>query len=468
MALATVATAMLLRHRSAAGEAFETATVKRGDVIATLEAEGSVESAHNVEIACQVDGGSTILWIVPDGTQVRDGEELVRFDSSAVEDLFSQQAIVVERAKAAQVAAQHELAAARLALPEYVDGTFVASDEEADVAITTAEHNLRLARQNLSGTRHLVRMGYSSAAQLEGSVFATEQAELQLDIARRAKTVLETYNRPKMTQDLETRLATAAALVHSTSAEYELAQTILARYHKQLAHCIVRAPHSGLAIHANDLGRSSSETPQIELGAFVHQHQSVLWIPDLSQMQVKALVHESAVLRVSPGQRAAVRVRGRELPAVVTQVANQPAPTKRSQQHLKYFFVWALIDKRSPGMRPGETAEVTLLLDYRPDVLRAPLETVVKQDYGTFVWVENEGTLAPRRIELGAHGDVMAEIRRGLSEGEHVVLDPRSQLPELERLNDSPTDHAPNRFGKAGPVSTAGRSRLTAGNAAGG
>ena len=468
-ALATVtslAALVLVLRRSAPAERFETATVKRGDVIATLEAEGNVESAHNVEIACQVDGGSTILWIVPDGTQVNEGDELVRFDSSSVEDLLSQQTIVVEQAKAAQIAAQHELAAARLALPEYVEGTFVALNEEGDAAIATAEHNLRLARHNLANTNRFVLLGYATPTQLEASVFAVEQAELQVDIAERAKTVLERYNRPKMTQDLQTRLETAAALLRSTTAEYELAQTQLARYHKQLANCTVRAPRSGLVIHANDPG--SSDGPEIELGALVHQRQNVIWLPDLSQMQVRALVHESSVRRMQPGQRATVRIRDRELPAIVTEIANQPAPTKRGREHVKYFFVSALIEEPAPGLRPGETAEVTYLLDYRPDVLRAPLETVVIEDDGAFVWVENDGTVEPRRIELGAHGDLMAEIRRGLCEGEHVVLNPRDALPELESIGDGTAGHDPHRFDKLQPVSTAIRSQSTAGNAAGG
>jgi multidrug efflux pump subunit AcrA (membrane-fusion protein) len=429
--LAAVAAAAVIRYQNSPVSDLETATVNRGDVLATVEAEGHVESAHNVEVSCQVDGGSTILWIVPDGTPVKKGDELVRFDSSGVEDLLSQQTILVERAKAAQIAAEHELAAARLALPEYVEGTFVELDEEAEAAIVKAGHDLQMARQGLASAKRLMRLGYVPPTQVEAHQSGVEQAVLQLDIAHRAKTVLETYNRPKMTQDLRSRLDTAAAMVRSTTAEYELAQAQLSRYHRQLEQCVVRAPRSGLVIHANDPGRRSGDAPQIELGALVRQHQVVIWLPDLSAMRVRSLVHESSVLRVRPGLRAAVRVRGRDLPAVITDVANQPAPTRSMQQHLKFFVVSALIDERSPGLRPGETADLTILLDYRPDVLRAPLETVVKQDDGIFVWVDHDGEVEPRRVELGTFGDDMAEVRRGLSEGERLLLNPREKLPEL-------------------------------------
>lgn len=445
----------------------ETVAVALGDVVATLEVEGNVESAHNIDITCQVKGGSTILWIVPDGTHVEKGEELVRFDSSAVEDLLSQQTIVVERARAAQIAAEHELAAARLALPEYVQGTFVELNQEADLNIVTAGHNLRLAEQNLAANRRLFRRGYVAQGQVEASAFGVEQAGLQLDIARRAKTVLETYNQPKMTQEIKSRLETAEALVRSTTAELGLAEKQLARYHAQVERCIVRAPQSGLAIYANNADGWSS-VPQIELGAPVRARQPVIWLPDLDHMQVRALVHESAVTRVRPGERAAVVIRGHEFSATITEVSNQPAYTRRSQEHIKYFVVVARIDHPSPGLRPGETADLAMLLDYRPNVLRAPLETVVKEDDHALVWVESGESIEARQIKLGTCGDEMAEIRCGVKAGERIVVDPQHTLPERGIPIEGPSSRGPDRFARKQSVATAARVEYSGGNAAGG
>lgn len=433
--------------RPAHVESVETATIHRGDVVSTLQVEATLESSHNLDIKCQVAGGSTILWLVPDGSHVEEGDELVRFDSSPVEDLLSQQAIVVERAKAAQIGAEHELAAARLALPEYVEGTFVELDEEADVAITTAEYNLRLAEKVLDANQRLVRRGFVRPVQLEPSRFAREQAKLQLAIAHRAKTVLEAFNRPKMTQDIQSRIDTAAALVRSTTAEYELEQKKLARYHKQLERCVVRAPRRGLAIHANEPGRSSSEAPAIDVGAIVRARQAVIWLPDLAAMQVRGVVHESSVLKVRRGQPALVHVRGRELPAVVSEVAAQPMRMRSSQQHLKYFMVCAEINEPSPRLRPGETADLTLLLNYRPNVLRTPLDSLLKSDAGAYVWIDGEDGVQPRRIELGDVGDRMAEVRRGLNEGERVVMHPRDSVPNADSLFDAAPQSGAHRFG---------------------
>ena len=45
-----------------------THTITRGDLVVTVTEDGNLESAKNVDIKCQVAGGSSILWIVDDGT----------------------------------------------------------------------------------------------------------------------------------------------------------------------------------------------------------------------------------------------------------------------------------------------------------------------------------------------------------------------------------------------------------------
>ena len=63
-----------------------TYNVKRGELLITVTEDGNVESANNVDIKCQVSGGSSILWIVEDGTEVQAGDKLVEFDASTIED----------------------------------------------------------------------------------------------------------------------------------------------------------------------------------------------------------------------------------------------------------------------------------------------------------------------------------------------------------------------------------------------
>ncbi len=448
-----------------------TTRLRRGDVVATLHAEGSLESASNLELKCQVAGGSTILWLVDDGAQVKAGDELVRLDGSLIEEQLEQQQIVLEQAKAAAITAQRELTAAQMALPEYLEGTFVQQQEELAANIVTAAHNLRLAEHGLKGARDLERHGFINATQRRGKQFAVEQAKVLLGVAERAKRVLEEFNKPKFVQDARTRIETADAQVRATAAELALAERQMDRWKTELEHCVIRAPHDGLAIYANDPGRSSSETPQIELGAFVRQRQPVIFLPDLDQMQVRLLVHESSVLRVNRGQPVRVHIRGSSLAAYVKEISNQPERMRRSQQHLKYFAVTALLDKPEIMLRPGETAEAELMLDARRDVVRAPLGAIVRRDDGDFAWVLAGETPQRRSVSLGARGDQMFEVRDGLREGDEVVLAPRDVLAEARQPGPAvrrfaPREHHASVGSRLPP--TAARQRAMTAHAAGG
>src|SRR5437763_174158 len=45
-----------------------TERVHKADLVVSIAEDGNLESAHNKDIKCEVQGGSTILWLIKDGT----------------------------------------------------------------------------------------------------------------------------------------------------------------------------------------------------------------------------------------------------------------------------------------------------------------------------------------------------------------------------------------------------------------
>ncbi len=82
-----------------------THTIRRGDLAVTVTENGTVESSNNKEIKCLVKGGSTVLWVIETGTMVKPGDELVKLDTSTIEENITRQTIAVERAIANQIIA---------------------------------------------------------------------------------------------------------------------------------------------------------------------------------------------------------------------------------------------------------------------------------------------------------------------------------------------------------------------------
>lgn len=92
----------------ASGE-LETWTMKPMDLEIVVEKGGTVAAAENVEVRCKVMGQSRIIYLIPEGTQVKEGDTLVKLDSSDLEDNLTKQEIAYQTALANKIQAEEML-----------------------------------------------------------------------------------------------------------------------------------------------------------------------------------------------------------------------------------------------------------------------------------------------------------------------------------------------------------------------
>ena len=62
---------------------------------------GSLESSNNHDVYSQVEGGTTIIRLAPEGTKVKKGEIICELDSAALRDSLLIQRITTQSARAA-------------------------------------------------------------------------------------------------------------------------------------------------------------------------------------------------------------------------------------------------------------------------------------------------------------------------------------------------------------------------------
>ncbi|HEX4129683.1 MAG TPA: efflux RND transporter periplasmic adaptor subunit [Pirellulales bacterium] len=428
--------------------------VSRGELVVTVVEDGNVESASNIDIKCHVAGGSTILWIVPDGTVVEKGDIIVKLDSATIEDLINAQRIVFERAVAVRIQAEKEYSAAKIAVQEYIEGTFVKELQTCAAQITIAMENLRSAENSLEHTSRLARKGYVTPLQLDAQKFAVERAKLDMETAQVAKNVLEKFTKVKMREDLETTRDTAEARMRSEQAACDLEQTRLKRLMTQMEQCTITAPQDGMVVYANEVGssRSGSGAVKIEEGAGVRDQQTIVRVPDLQQMQVRALVHESKVDSLAPGMRAEIIIQDRRFHGEVKAIANQPEPTSFFSSSIKEYATYVRIDGEPAGLKPGMTAEVEILVADLKNVLSVPVQAVVEQHGKFYVWAKKGEQIERRPVVIGVTNNTNIEVKDGVAEGEDIVLNPRAVVPSArEDLIEQAQVDIARKFGSAKP-----------------
>lgn len=394
---------------------------------------GEIESAENIEIKSEVRSrtvaGVSILEIVPEGSVVQKGDFLVRLDDASLQKDLLRQRISVHQAKATLVKAIADVEAAKLALQEYLSGSFRENEEQLESAEFVAKENLRRAEEYLVYSKKLAAKGYVSEAQLEADQFAVEKAGKELDLAQTKLEVLRTHSRKAKVNDLNASIMTAEARLQSAENSYQLEKTQEGEIEEQIEKCKIFSPADGEVTYANTNKTGTSDGVLIEEGKQVRENQTIIRLPNASLLRVRAKVNENRIEQVRPGMDCTIlidAIRDVQLKGKVESVSEYPLPSiSRYTSHIKEYGTEIVITDPPPGVRTGMTAKVTIMSEYIDRTLQIPLTCIFRIEGDAFCLVGDENDeMQLRAIQLGSHNMTMAVITNGLDEGERVVLNP--------------------------------------------
>ncbi len=239
-----------------------THTVSRGDVVVTVTENGMLESSNNEEIKCFVKGGSTVLWVIETGTIVKPGDELVRLDTSLIEDNITQQQITYERAVANQIIAQSEVDVAETNIEEYLNGTYLEERNGIEKQIFDAEELVKKKQLAYESAVRLAAKGMFRSLQIEGEKFAVDSARKDLELKQKQLETLDLYKKKKTLQQLQSNLDAAKARLAAEQASLKLERDRLERDKEQLENCVIRSKAEGMVIFPS--AAEWKETPDIE------------------------------------------------------------------------------------------------------------------------------------------------------------------------------------------------------------
>jgi RND family efflux transporter MFP subunit len=437
-------------------------------MIITVTERGELESAKSTNVLCEVEGGGKLATIIPEGTRVKKGDEIARFDMDVLQKGINEQEVKWETAdgkmKAAKSAldiqkyksdtevqkAETDLKLAEIDNKSYGDveqGQYRVELDKREAALKLAEKELKEAEDNLDFTRGMVKRGFTPQEQLraielgvESKRFTVGQQKADLryfvrytkekqetEFKAKADNARRELDRAKKSQIAETEKSANELKGAEKTAELEKRE--LARLRKQIEKCLVTAPQDGIVIYAKRYYWDDESS--VRPGATLHFQQPIVTLPDLDQMQVKLRVHESVVKRVQKGQTATLQMEalpGTVLHGRVVSVATQ-AQSQGWRSAVKEYETVVSIDSLPPnaGLRPGMSAEVKILLKTVPNALTVPVQAVTEFDGKHIAYVKTAGGLERREVKVGETNETLVQIVEGINEGEHVALDARAR-----------------------------------------
>jgi multidrug efflux pump subunit AcrA (membrane-fusion protein) len=435
------------RRGDADGPDLLTTTVWKGLYDFAVTAHGTVESASNAELRCEVRsrvGGTAILDVVPEGTVVNEGDTVVELDPSNLLLEEDQQKILVSTRESQFAQAENTLKAAEIAKTEYLEGLYISQEKQVLSELFLAEQAKTTAEAVLESTKVLYEKAVVSALRVEAAHANVDDATNKLAAAQANLNTLRNFTRQKELTLLEAGIASGEADFKAQQRNLQLEQKRLKDIENQIAKCAIKATAAGQVVYANDpdFFRSSSYSPFVVApGAMVRERQVIIWLPNANDMQVKVTVNEARVTLIRPGMPVSIRLDALDdemIEGEVTKI-NQFAEPGGHWSGANKYATTIKIKNPPADLRVGMNAEAWIHVEQMPDALLLPVQALAESKGHFFSLVKNGDEYETREVEIGSTNDQVATIDRGLEEGDEVVINPRSSggLLKLPDLPDS-------------------------------
>jgi len=441
MALCLASFAPMTVGRGSAGPApavaVESVPVSRMDLDTTLLAGGDLMSVQQTAVTCEVEdlagadggAGTLILSIVPNGATVKRGDVLCVLDSSAFDEVLRLEKIEVENARGDHRQAELTLESARIALREYRDGIVRQRMKESEGKLAMLRADLERQRDYVAWAERMHAKGYFARARVLGARQELDRLAHEQSVAEQEDRVFRDFTAPKEIRQLESEIEGGQATFEYQSARLKAHEERLAMLLKQAEKYTLRAPHDGMIVYPPIFEWRGLP---LQPGAEVFQHEDILFLPDLSRLEVEVQIHESVGARVRVGMTADVRITalpGRRFTGKVVSIEMLPRMNIKGLDWALYYFARVRLDRTPPGLLPFMSAEVRIDTGRVEDALVIPAEAMAVVHEQMCCYVLGPAGPERRPITIGRSTTEFLEVTEGLKEGERVVLHPGRDIP---------------------------------------
>lgn len=357
------------------GISYLTETVRRGEILATVNASGELDAVVSVDVGAQVSGQIEKLYAEL-GQQIKKGDLIAEIDSTT-------QRNELEKSKAQLASYEAQLAARKVT---------------RDVAQARYNREVKLRRSDSTSRENL-----ESAQQTLASAKAdVAEMESQIVQARLAVSTAETnlgYTRISAPLD-----GTVVSI------PVEEGQTVNAN---QTTPTIVKV--ADLSRMENKIEISEGDITRVAPGMPVIY--TILSEPDVS--------FRAKLDSIDPGNTSVTNA----------SATSSSSSSSSSSNDAVYYYGKSIVSNEDGRLRIGMTTQNTIVVSRAQDVLIVPSIVLEKRmtrgRTSYFVQVLTPtGTVEERAVETGVSDNLNTQIVSGLAEGEQVVSSMMSQAEE--------------------------------------
>lgn len=146
-------------------------------------------------------------------------------------------------------------------------------------------------------------------------------------------------------------------------------------------------------------------------------------LADLQQMIVKSSINEIDIAKISKNQKVQIQVDAFPYEKFSGEI-NKVSAMAVSENNVKVFPIEIQISNSDSRLRPGMSANVTIIGETRKDILVIPIRAIFSDGEGNDIvyQIKSDSLTAPTVVKTGLNDLLKVEIVSGLQEGDKLSL----------------------------------------------
>jgi HlyD family secretion protein len=375
---------------------FMTARVERGSLRNTVTATGTLQAVTTVQVGSQASGTIAALYADFNST-VRKGQLLAQLDPSVAQAQVQQASANLAQAEAQLQAARASVAQSQAGVAQSRAGITDArarasaagsTTQNQQAAVTAAEANVAVLKAQLDDAQSVLKQEQSL---LQSGVISQReyltaqtayrtaearynQAVAQLKMAQvsaqsassagQAQAAATVEQAQAQAQQSQGQVVSAQAQVQNAAAQVEQARAALSLAQLNLQHTTITSPIDGVVV-SRDVNVGQTVAASLSAPTLFTIAQ------DLTQMQVIANIDQADIGLVEQAKSVTFDVDafpGEEFKGTLQQMRLNP----QNVQNVVTYNVVIDVSNPEQKLKPGMTANLTVTIDERNDVLKVP------------------------------------------------------------------------------------------------
>jgi HlyD family secretion protein len=376
-------------RRAQSGEEIPATQVKQGEFLVIVRCRGELDARHSAQFYTPLVPNLRIAWMAPGGEPIKQGQPIIRFDSSQAKQQLAQKEAVL---LGAQASLDQWVAQAKITVEQDKSDL-----SDAQYAVETAKLEVSLA-------------GIKSQIEGQEAQIAETVAEQKLKAEEATVALHHAADQSKM--------ASLTRLRDQAKADVDLSQA-------RIAQMEISAPFSGLlTFQLNYQGSMGSDAKPYKVGDNVYSGMSLGEIPDMSTIELAGKIEEIDRGRISNDQDVLVKIDALPeltLPARLSQISPLAEVTMNEYPPTRSFRASAQILRPDPRLRPGMNGSMDIVVQRIPNAISIPARALFTRAGNPVVYAGHNGNYRAVEVKVEARNPDELAIS-GIRAGSTVAL----------------------------------------------